>query len=112
MDDLEKEIREKLKNYIKEDIEFLKSWWKAWINEGRYNLIEKHTGANVQVVYDILNQSKIKKIRKAKYDPNRYEIILHHDSSFKYEISVIIVFDKPCKGNIGVVTYYKQEIED
>ena len=64
--------------------------------------IEQKTGANIQAVYDIFNPSKIKNITPAKYFPDRYEIKLHH--SARFEIIMIITFDKPEKGDLGIVT--------
>lgn len=40
MDQLENEIREKLKEYIPEDIKFLKRQWREWIALGRFDLID------------------------------------------------------------------------
>ena len=101
-------IIEKLKNYTKEDIKFLKREWQEWIEEGKFNLFEKKTGANVQVVYGILDPKKIKNIRLTR-DSKRYELKLYH--SLKYEISVFIKFDQPNKGNLGILTYYKHPIK-
>ncbi len=108
MNKIEREVKEKLKNYVKGDIIFLKSRWRKWIEEGKFDLLIKKTGANPQVVYDVLEPSKIKSIRLAKYD-NGYSIILYHSSN--YEIEVILKFDEFNKGDLGIVTYYKQKIK-
>lgn len=107
--DVENEIREKLKNYKREDIIFLKSEWDQKISEKDFDFFRKLKGANLHVVYDMLYQSKIKRIRKAKYGKDRYSIILNH--SLNYEIEVIVRFDTPKKGLIGVITYIKQKIK-
>ena len=108
MEDIEKEVKEKLKNYVNQDIVFLKKEWKKWAEEGKWDLFKEKTGANVQVIYNILNPKKIKRIRKAKYYENRYDIRLNH--SLKYEIKVVVVFDQPKKGNLGIVSFYKLAI--
>ena len=35
MEDIEKEVKEKLKNYVNQDIVFLKKEWKKWAEEGK-----------------------------------------------------------------------------
>lgn len=102
------EVRKKLGGYNPNDIVFLKKHWQEWINNGKFDLIEEKTGANVQAVYNILDSSKIKSINPAKYYNDRYEIRLNH--SVKFEIAVIISFDQPKKGSLGIVTYYKRLI--
>ena len=106
--DIETFVKEKLKEYNENCIKFLKSQWNEWIKKGRYDLIKIKTGANVQEVYNIFNLLKIKNIRIAKYYPDRYEIKLSHTPN--YEIIVIIKFDEPNKGDLGIVTFYKQQI--
>lgn len=101
------EIKEKLKQYTKEDIVFLKKEWTEKINIRDFDFFRKIKGANLHVVYDILDFSKIKEIRRAKYG-NRYSIILYH--SLNFEIEVIVKFDVPAKGLIGVITYIKKKI--
>jgi len=105
MESVEESIRNKLKDYGEEDIVFLKAHWQKWQEEKRFELFERKTGANVQIIYDILKQDKIKSIKQAKYYPERYEIRLTH--SKKFDIVVIISFDQPIKGKLGIVTYYK-----
>jgi len=104
------DIKNRLIKYTEKDIKFLKSQWQQWIKEKKFDLIEQKTGANIQAVYDIFNPSKIKNIEPAKYSPDRYEIRLHHGARF--EIVVIILFDKPEKGDLGIVTYYKRLISN
>ncbi len=55
MDDVEKFVKEKLNNYQKDDIEFLKSQWQDWIKQNNFEKIQKKTGANLQVVYNVLD---------------------------------------------------------
>ena len=78
------EVRKKLGGYNPNDIVFLKKHWQEWINNGKFDLIEEKTGANVQSVYNILDISKIKGINPAKPQPK--------------------------KGSLGIVTYYKRLI--
>jgi len=105
MEPMGEQVRNKLKEYNEEDIFFLKTHWQKWLEEKRFELIEQKTGANVQVIYGILSPSKIKSIKQANYYPERYELTLVH--SRKFDIVVIIVFDQPVKGKLGIVTYYK-----
>lgn len=106
-DNIEEKIKEKLRQYTKEDIIFLKQEWNEKINLKDFDFFRKIKGANLHVVYDILDFSKIKRIRKAKYG-NRYSIILFH--SLHYEIEVIVKFDVPAKGLLGIITYIKKKI--
>lgn len=106
MDEVESYIKRKLKDYNENDIIFLKEKWQKWIKERKWKLFEKKTGVNIQAVYDILNPLKIKSIRQTK-NLMRYEITLKH--SEKYDVSVIITFDAPKNGNLGIVTLYKHK---
>ena len=104
----EQEILKKLKNYNQNDIFFLKKQWREWLDNGEYHKFIQLKGINIQVVYDIFYESKIKKARRAKYNSNRYSIVLYH-SNF-YDIEVIFKFDVPKKGNIGIITFTKYKI--
>jgi hypothetical protein len=110
MDDLsEKELLKRLKNYSKKDIYFLKKQWRDWISKGKYDLIQKEKGVNLQSVYDIFDQDKINTMRKAKYG-ERYVITLKHSKNF--EIEVILVFDQPEKEDLGIITVIKKKVEN
>jgi len=61
---IEEEIKEKLKQYTKGDIIFLKKEWIEKINLGDFDFFRKIKGANLHVVYDILDFSKIKKLER------------------------------------------------
>jgi len=102
----EKSIREKLKEYAKEEVVFLKEEWRHKIVERNFEFFEKKAGANIQVVYDILDESRIINVRETNI-AKRFEI--KHNTTF--EISVIVVFDQPKKGQLGIVTYYKHKIK-
>ena len=104
----ENSIKERLKRYTQKDIFFLKKQWREWIENKNFDMFLKLKGANIQVVYDILNPDKIISIRQAK---NNDRIIIRLKHSFLYEILVIIKFDQPSNGLIGIITYIKEKIK-
>jgi len=106
-DKIEQEIKEKLKQFTQEDIVFLKEEWTNKIAEGDSEFFRKLKGINVHVIYDILDESKIKKIRKAEHG-NRYVITVYHSRNF--EIEIIVKFDVPARGLLGIITYIKKKI--
>ena len=59
----ENSIKERLKRYTQKDIFFLKKQWREWIENKNFDMFLKLKGANIQVVYDILNPDKIISIR-------------------------------------------------
>ena len=102
-------IKEKLKDYSEKDIVPLKKEWRKWIENKQFDMFLKLKGANIQVIYDILKPHKVLSIRPAKYNQERIIITLKHSSNYKIE--VIIKFDQPSKGQIGIVTYIKEKIK-
>lgn len=110
MDTTEAFVRERLRSATAEDIVFLKKQWNGWIAHKNWLAFERKTGANPQVVYGVLDELRIKQIRRAilpsLFFSVRYEVRLRH--SMHYDIFVVLVFDQPASGNIGIVTYYKK----
>lgn len=66
------EVIKKLEGYNENDIVFLKSRWNKLIKQGRLDVIKDEKGINPQIVYSILEISKIKNIKLAKYEVDRY----------------------------------------
>ncbi len=108
MDTTEVFVKERLRSATAKDVVFLKKHWNEWIARKDWQAFERKTGANPQVVYGILDESRIKSVNLVKlsfFVSPRYEIRLRH--SARYDLLVVIVIDQPSRGNIGVVTYYK-----
>lgn len=102
---LKDEILKKIKNYNPNDIVFLKKEWRKWAEKQNWDIFEMKTGVNVQAIYSIFDEDKIIEVNKAKYEEDRYEIILKHSRQFV--VRVIIKFDTPNKNDLGIVTFFK-----
>jgi len=105
----EKELRSKLETYSPRDIYFLKEEWRNLIASGKGEEIRKLKGLSIHAVYDIFMPSKVKTIRKSKYGNKRHSVIVIHSKYF--EVEVIVKFDVPRKGKLGIVTYIKKKIK-
>jgi len=103
------ELRNKLETYAPKDIYFLKEEWRNLIASGKQKEIRKLKGLDHYAVYDILTPSRVKTIRKAKYGNRRHSVIVIHSKYF--EVEVIVKFDVPRKGKLGIVTYIKKKIK-
>ncbi len=105
MDTKEHSFAEELLNYSVKDIYFLKSKWRKWITERRFQYFEKiDQKPNVQTVYAILVPAKIISIENAR--EGFYAIRTKHSKEYN-----IVIIAKIQNERIEVMTYYKESIQ-